>query len=168
MHMTDGFTIRPAEDRDLDAILAIHNEQIRNSTAIWTDQEADRAEREAWLADRHAAGHPVIVADIDGVAVGYASYGQWRPKIGYRQTVENSVYIDTEHRGQGIGRALMVALIDEARVRGMHVMVAGIDASNDTSIRLHESLGFSRAGLFPEVGRKFDRWLDLAILQLNL
>ncbi|MFZ2965143.1 MAG: N-acetyltransferase family protein [Rhodoglobus sp.] len=160
--------LRPAHDRDLDAILAIHNEAIRNSPAIWYDEPVERSDREAWLAEHEAMGHPVIVAEVDGVVAGYASYGPWRPRSGYRYTVENSVYLDTEHRGQGLGRALLVDLIARARAAGLHMMVANIEASNVASIRLHESLGFERSGFIREVGRKYDRWLDLAILQLRL
>jgi len=160
--------LRPAQDADLDAILAIHNDAILTSPAIWYDEPVARSDREAWFAEHEAAGHPVIVAEVDGVVAGYASYGAWRPRPGYRYTVENSVYLDADHRGQGLGRILLVDLIARARAAGLHMMVANIEASNTASIRLHESLGFQRAGVVREVGRKFDRWLDLVILQLEL
>lgn len=160
--------LRPAKDADLDAILAIHNDAILTSAAIWYDEPVDRADREAWFAERQAMGHPVIVAEVDGVVAGYASYGPWRPRSGYRFTVENSVYLDAAHQGQGLGRALLVELIAVAREAGLHMMIANIEASNTASIRLHESLGFEQSGFVREVGRKFDRWLDLAILQLKL
>lgn len=160
--------IRPATDDDIDALLAIHNEAILNSAAIWMDEPVERAEREAWLADHHSVGHPVIVADIDGKAVGYASYSQWKARSGYRHTVENSLYIDVDHRGQGIGRLLMVELIAQARATGLHVMMSGIEGGNAASLHLHESLGFERVGFVPEVGTKFGRWLDLVLLRLPL
>jgi L-amino acid N-acyltransferase YncA len=160
--------LRPAQDGDLDAILAIHNDAILNSPAIWYDEPVDRANREAWLAEHEAMGHPVIVAEVDGVVAGYASYGPWRPRSGYRYTVENSVYLDAEHQGQGLGRALLVELIARAKASGLHMMVANIEASNTASIRLHRSLGFEQTGFLREVGRKYDRWLDLVILQLAL
>ena len=163
-----GMIIRDAVDADLDAILAIHNAAIRDSTAIWTDVEVDRADREAWLAEHRRDGYPVIVAELDGVTVGYASTGRWREKIGYRHTVENSVYVGSGHHGRGIGRALLTELIERSRAAGIHVIVAAIEAENSVSIRLHESLGFVSAGVVPEVGTKFGRWLDLALLTLTL
>ncbi|HEY5231614.1 MAG TPA: GNAT family N-acetyltransferase [Galbitalea sp.] len=160
--------IRQAVDADLDAILAIHNEAIANSTAIWTDDLVSRSEREQWLASRTAAGDPVLVAIVDDELAGYATYAQWRPKYGYRHTVEDSVYLAATHHGKGFGRALLTALIDHARAAGHHVMLADIESGNVASIRLHESLGFVEAGRLREIGTKFDRWLDLSILALRL
>jgi L-amino acid N-acyltransferase YncA len=160
--------IRLAIDADLDAILAIHNDAIAHSTAIWTDSTVDRSEREDWLAARSAAGDPVLVAVEDDSVAGYATYAQWRAKYGYRHTVEDSVYIASPFQGRGIGRALLVDLIDLARRNGHHVMLADIESGNAASIGLHESLGFVEAGRLREIGTKFDRWLDLTILQLDL
>ncbi len=160
--------IRDARDSDLDVILEIHNRAIRESLAIWTEEEADRAERERWLADHVAAGHPVIVAEVDGRVAGYATYGPWRPKTGYRHTVENSVYIHNDFQRRGIGRALMVELIERARAAGLHVMVAGIEAGNTASIEMHRRLGFEEPVILREVGTKFDTWLDLAFMRLVL
>ena len=160
--------IRQAVDADLDAILAIHNDAIATSTAIWTDDLVPRSEREEWLASRTAAGDPVLVAIEGDELAGYATYAQWRAKWGYRHTVEDSVYLTAAHQGKGFGRALLEALIDHARSAGHHVMLADIESGNEASIRLHESLGFVEAGRLREIGTKFDRWLDLTILQLNL
>jgi L-amino acid N-acyltransferase YncA len=160
--------IRQAVDADLDAILAIHNEAIENSTAIWTDEVVARSDREQWLAARTAAGDPVLVAVENDELAGYATYAQWRGKFGYRHTVEDSVYVAGPFHGRGIGRALLVELIARARTAGHHVMLADIDSGNVASIGLHESLGFVEAGRLREIGTKFDRWLDLTILQLNL
>ena len=160
--------IRPAADADLDAILEIHNAAIRDTLAIWTDIEVDRADRERWLAAHVADGHPVIVAEVDGAVAGYAAYSQWREKIGYRYTVENSVYVAAAYQRRGIARALMVELIDQARLRGIHVMIAAIEAGNTASITLHEQLGFEPPVIIREVGIKFDRWLDLALMRLEL
>lgn len=166
MHMT--VRLRPATDADLDAILSIHNDAILNSRAIWTDQPADRRERENWLADRAAAGHPVVVAIAEDTVVGYASYGWWRPKSGYRFTVEDSVYLATEHRGRGIGAMLLAELIRLAQDAGMRVMIADIESGNAPSIRLHERFGFRQVGTLREAGTKFGEWLDLVIMQLPL
>jgi L-amino acid N-acyltransferase YncA len=160
--------IRPAVDADLDAILEIHNDAIRNSTALWTDEVVDRSDREEWLTSRVSVGNAVLVAIEDDELAGYAAYAPWRAKYGYRNTVEDSVYIATSFQGRGIGRALLVALIDHARAAGHHVMLADIESGNAASIGLHESLGFVEAGRLREIGQKFDRWLDLTILQLDL
>lgn len=160
--------IRDATDADLDAILAIHNDAILNSPAIWDDAPVDRAEREEWFAVRVNAGNPVLVVEVDGVVVGYGTYAPWRWKRGYRNTVEDSIYLAAGAQGKGIGRALLTELIDHARASGHHVMLADIESSNAASIRLHESLGFERAGQLNEIGQKFDRWLDLTILALRL
>jgi L-amino acid N-acyltransferase YncA len=160
--------IRQAVDADLDAILAIHNDAIANSTAIWTDDLVPRREREAWLATHTVAGDPVLVAIENDEVAGYATYAQWRAKWGYRHTVEDSVYLAPGHQGKGFGRALLTALIEQARAAGHHVMLADIESGNSASIRLHENLGFVEAGHLREIGTKFDRWLDLTILQLDL
>jgi L-amino acid N-acyltransferase YncA len=160
--------IRPAVDADLDAILEIHNHAIRELLSIWTETEVDRADRERWLAEHEADGHPVLVAELDGAIAGYASYGPWRSKSGYRHTVENSVYVAPGYQRQGIARLLMVDLIEIARARGIHVMIAAIDAGNAASIALHAQLGFEPPLVVPEVGTKFGRWLDLAFMRLQL
>ena len=160
--------IRPATDADLDAVLEIHNAAIRDSLAIWSDAEVDRSDRERWLAEQNANGHPVIVAEINGAVAGYASYSQWRSKTGYRHTVENSVYVAAGFQRQGIARLLMVELLDIARLRGMHVMIAAIEAGNTASIALHEQLGFEEPVVIREVGTKYGKWLDLALMRLEL
>lgn len=161
-------SLRAADDSDLDAILAIHNDAIAHSRAIWTDALVDRREREQWLAARREAGHPVVVAEVDGVVAGYATYGPWRLKSGYRYTVEDSIYLDRAFRGQGIGGLLLGEIIRIAREDGMRVMIADIEAGNTASIRLHERFGFTQAGLLRGIGTKFDERLDLAILELPL
>ncbi|TNE94804.1 MAG: N-acetyltransferase family protein [Rhodobacteraceae bacterium] len=161
--------IRDAEDRDLEGITAIYNDAVEHTAAIWNEAIVDVENRRAWLADRRKAGYPVLVAISDDDRVlGYASFGDWRAWDGYRHTVEHSVYVRADQRGVGIGKALMEALIGRAIGIGKHVMVAGIEAENIGSIRLHEKLGFEHAGILRQVGAKFGRWLDLAFLQLTL
>ncbi|MBI5520583.1 MAG: N-acetyltransferase [Desulfovibrio sp.] len=160
--------IRDAEEADIQGILEIYNHAVTHTTAIWNETRVDHADRAAWLALRRASGHPVLVAEEDGRVLGYASYGPWRAFEGYRHTVEHSVYVREDCRGKGTGLALMRALIHRAREQGLHVMVAGIEAGNEPSLRLHEKLGFRREGLLKEVGTKFGRWLDLAFLSLIL
>lgn len=161
--------IRDAEEHDLEKVMAIYNDAVEHTTAIWNDTKVDLANRLAWHADRRRAGYPVLVAvGDDGDVLGYASFGDWRAFDGYRHTVEHSVYVRADARGGGIGKALMEALIQRAKAIGKHMMVAGIEAGNTGSIRLHKKLGFEQVGLLTEVGTKFGAWLDLAFLQLRL
>ncbi len=168
-HGQGEMRIRDAEAGDVAGILEIYNDAVLHTTAIWNETVVDAADRAAWLADRRRLGYPVLVAvDDDGRVAGYASFGDWRAWDGYRHTVEHSVYVHRDRRGGGVGRALLAALIDRARALGKHVMVAGIEAGNAGSIRLHQSLGFESVGVMREVGAKSGRWLDLAFLQLRL
>lgn len=161
--------IRDAGTADLDGILAIYNDAVQHTTAIWNDTPVDRTNRAAWLAARTAAGYPVLVATAaDGAVLGYASFGDWRAFDGYRHTVEHSVYVHRDARGRGTGHALLAALTGRARALGKHVMVAAIDADNLASLALHRRLGFTETGRMPQVGCKFGRWLDLVWLQLQL
>ncbi|MDH4559348.1 N-acetyltransferase [Pseudomonas sp. BN417] len=161
--------IRDAAEADLPGILAIYNDAVENTTAIWNETLVDLANRRAWLTDRRAASFPVLVAvNASGEVLGYASYGTWRTIEGFRHTVEHSVYVRGDQRGQGLGPALMQALIERARAASLHVMVAAIESENAASIRLHERLGFVTTGQMPQVGRKFGRWLDLTFMQLIL
>lgn len=161
--------VRTAVEGDAAAIADIYNDAVLNTTAIWNDNTVDIDNRIAWLAERNAAGFPVLVAvDPQDNPQGYASYGNWRPWDGYRHTVEHSVYVHKAARGAGIGKLLMTHLIERAREQGKHVMVAGIESGNTASIVLHEKLGFSSNGRVSEVGMKFGRWLDLTFMQLRL
>ena len=162
-------TIRDASEADLPGILAIYNDAVQHTTAIWNETLVDLANRRAWLTERTGAGFPVLVmVDSAGAVLGYASYGPWRPHDGYRHTVEHSVYVRSDQRGQGLGVLLMQALIERARAAGLHVMVGAIESENTASIRLHQRLGFVTTGQMPQVGRKFGRWLDLTFMQLIL
>lgn len=166
--MKQPILIRNATEADLAAIRDIYNDAVEHTTAIWNDQLIDVENRRAWLELRRARGFPVLVAEMDGKVAGYASYGDWRAFDGYRHTVEHSVYVHKDARGGGIGKALMKALIERAREGRVHVMIAAIEAGNTASIRLHESLGFRLVGIHEEVGTKFGRWLDLAMMELKL
>jgi phosphinothricin acetyltransferase len=161
-------TIRDAEERDLPALLAIFNEVVATSTAIYMDAPTTLEERAAWWRGRVNAGFPVIVSEDESGVTGYASFGEFRGRPGYRFTVEHSVYVRADCRGAGIGVVLMKGLIERAIAMKMHVVIAGVDAENVASIRFHERLGFERVAHFKQVGFKFDRWLDLVFLQLIL
>jgi L-amino acid N-acyltransferase len=160
--------IRAATDADLPAILAIYNDAVLNTTAIWNETPVDLDNRRAWMLARAAAGFPVLVAEEAGRAIGYGSFGDFRPFEGYRVTVEHSLYVDAAARGRGFGKALLAALIEEARRIGKHTMVGGIDGTNGPSIALHARFGFVEVGRLPGVGTKFGRPLDLVLMQKTL
>lgn len=165
--------IRPATADDLPAILEIHNDAVLHTTAIWDEEPVNLTNRLDWYEARVHAGYPVLVAEVDGpdgpVIGGYASYGEFRPRASYRHTVENSVYVHPDQRRQGLARALLTELIAVARRDPeAHTVLALIETGNMVSVDLHVDLGFVVAGQFAEVGRKFDRWLDLTILQLGV
>ena len=160
--------VRDAVERDGPAILAIHNEVVATSTAIYSETPSTLDERLAWLRGRIQAGYPVIVSEDESGVTGYASFGPFRDRPGYRFTVEHSVYTRADRRGCGVGHVLMAELIVRAVAMGMHVMIAGVDAENTASLRFHERLGFERVAHFKEVGYKFGRWLDLVFLQRRL
>src|ERR1700712_3639831 len=160
--------IREAIDADLPQLLAIHNHNIEHSTAIWTDTLATLGERRSWLRAHRLPGQLALVMVEGDEVLGYATYGPWRAKEGYRFTIENSVYVRHDRAGEGIGRVLMVDLIERARAAGFHVMIAAIEAQNAGSIRLHERLGFDDLADIPAVGYKFGRWLDLKHMRLEL
>lgn len=166
--MKQPILIRDATEADLAAIRDIYNDAVEHTTAIWNEQLIDVENRRAWMELRRARGFPVLVAELDGKVAGYASYGDWRAFDGYRHTVEHSVYVHKDARGAGIGKALMEALIGRAREGRVHVMIAAIEAGNTASIRLHERMGFRLVGIHREVGTKFGRWLDLAMMELML
>jgi L-amino acid N-acyltransferase YncA len=160
--------IRRAAASDAPGILAIVNDAIENTTAIWTDDPRTLAEQRSWLAAKEAADLPVLVAADGEQVAGWASFGPFRPFHGYRRTVEHSVYVATAYRRQRVATRLLEALLREARSRELHVMVGAVDADNSASIRLHVALGFREVARMPEVGRKFGRWLDLVLLQIVL
>jgi L-amino acid N-acyltransferase len=158
--------IRDAVPADLPAILAIYNDVVANSTAIYSVAPSTLEERRAWFDARRASGFPVLVCASGAEVLGYSSFGEWRGAwAGYRHTVEHSVHVRADRRGAGLGQRLVEALFPLAAAKGMHVMIGAIDAANDGSIRFHKRLGFAEAGHFREVGRKFDRWLDLVFMQ---
>jgi L-amino acid N-acyltransferase YncA len=160
---------RAAEPRDLPALLAIYNQIVATSTAIYRDDPTNLEERAAWLAARQAAGYPVIVAERGAEVLGFASYGEFRGAFpGYRFTVEHSVHIGEGARGLGVGATLMGHLTDLAREAGVHVMLGAVDADNSASLKFHEKLGFAPTGRLHEVGWKFGRWLDLVFVEKRL
>ncbi|WP_158817157.1 GNAT family N-acetyltransferase [Methylocapsa sp. S129] len=158
--------IRDAQAHDLPEILAIYNEVIATSTAVYATQPSSLAERAEWLEQRRQRGFPVLVADEDGAVLGFSSFGEFRGAWnGYRYSIEHSVHVRADARGKNVGRLLVEALFPLGAALGKHVMIGAVDAANEGSIRFHERLGFARVGHFKEVGHKFDRWLDLVFMQ---
>ncbi|QKJ29532.1 N-acetyltransferase family protein [Mucilaginibacter mali] len=166
--METSFIIRHANASDLPAILEIYNHAIIHTTAVYQDDVHTLAMREQWFADKLKLGHPVFVAAEAGKVTGFSTYGPFRNWPGYRFTVEHSVYVDTGSRGKGVGKMLVQAVINHARDKGMHALIAGIDSSSAGSLHLHQSLGFTEVAHFKQVGFKFGRWLDLKFLELLL
>jgi L-amino acid N-acyltransferase YncA len=153
---------------DLPQILAIYNEVIRNSTAVYTEEEFTPARGESWFDAKMGQGFPLVVArDASGIT-GFGTFGDFRAWPCYRHSVEHSVHVRSDRRGQGVGRALVRELLARATDMRKHVMIAGIDADNAVSIALHRSLGFDSVGHFHEVGFKFGRWLDLVFMECIL
>ncbi len=148
------------------AILAIFNEAIVNSTALYDYEQRTEDSMVSWFAAKAQKRYPVIGLENDaGELLGFATYGMFRERPAYKYTVEHSIYMDTRFRGQGHGRVLLEAIVAAAVQQDYHVMVGGIDASNAVSIRLHEKLGFTHCGTVQQAGFKFGRWLDLAFYQ---
>ncbi|HTU66332.1 MAG TPA: GNAT family N-acetyltransferase [Steroidobacteraceae bacterium] len=151
------------------AILAIFNDAIANSTALYDYRPRAPDTMVAWFDAKRRGNYPVIGIENDGgELMGFASYGPFRAWPAYKYSIEHSIYVDARFRGRGLGRALLKAVIEAAEKQDYHVMVGGIDATNTVSIALHESLGFSHAGTIRQAGFKFGRWLDLAFYQLIL
>lgn len=166
--MTDRPTavasIRRAEIADAAAIAGIYNEAILNTTATFDTEPKSIDERRAWLQAR-SDRHPVLVAEVDGRVAGFAVLNPWSDRAAYDDTAETGLYVHSEYRDRGIGRALKAALIAEARQLGFHALIARITADSEASLHLNREAGFVEVGTLREVGRKFGRLLDVLIMQ---
>lgn len=164
--------IRLATVDDAEAILAIYNYEVANHTSTFDLVQRTLDEQRQWLAQRSGAFAAVVAtlptSDGGVQVVGFASLSPYKERAAYRPTVENSVYVARDQGGQGIGRALMDHLINVARESGFHSMIARIEASSEASLALHRACGFELLGIEREVGRKFNRWLSTASMQLML
>ena len=153
----------------LEAIRAIFNDAIVNTTALYDYEPRSVEVMQAWFAVKEEKKLPVIgVLDDDGTLMGFGSYGPFRPHAAYQFSIEHSIYVDTRFRGRGLGRRILQRLIEKAREQRYHMMIGVIDAENATSIALHEKMGFAHCGHIKEAGFKFGRWLDLELMQLVL
>jgi L-amino acid N-acyltransferase len=160
--------IRLAERRDAESIRAIYNLEVTDSTVTFDMVPRTLDEQVAWIDD-HSGGHPAIVAEgDDGTVIGFGSLSPYKDRPAYAPTVEDSVYVHRDARGQGLGRLLLEELVRLGRDHGFHSMMARIVGGHDTSIALHQRCGFEIVGVEREVGRKFNRWLDVVELQLLL
>ncbi len=163
----NDLAIRPAERTDAAALGAIYNHYIRTSPATFDTAEKTVAEREAWLG-QHGDAHPVLVAESNGAVVGWGALSPWSGRPGWRHTAEVAVYLDPSVTGQGVGPVLLESLVDVARRAGHHVLLSQIVAQNEASLKITERAGFERVGFMREVGWKFDRWIDLVVMELVL
>lgn len=149
-------------------ILKIFNEAIANSTALYEYEPRTLATIQKWFIAKEEKGYPVLGMEDNHSLLGFASYGDFRPWAGFKYSIEHSIYVDSQHRGKGIGKELLKQLILIAQQQNYHVMIGGIDADNYISIQLHQSMGFKHCGSIKQTGFKFGRWLDLELYQLIL
>ncbi|MDZ4846354.1 MAG: GNAT family N-acetyltransferase [Chitinophagales bacterium] len=166
--MTTEFFIRQATETDLPGILEIYNDAILNTTAVYDYKPHTLEMRAQWFREQQKNNFPVFVALLHDKVVGFASYGKFRMKQGYKYTVEHSVYIHPDFRNQGIGKKLLARIIEAARANNMHCLLGGVDANNTGSIKFHEHFHFKEAGHLHQVSYKFGKWLDLKFLELIL
>lgn len=162
--------VRRAVREDCPAILAIYNDAVLTTTASYDYEPRTLEHRLEWFDAHRRDDYAIFVAEeaaADGVRriVGWSSLSKFHDRMGYRFTCENSVYVAADSRGSGVGTALLAPLMPAAQARGLHAIVAVIDAANAASVRLHAKFGFEQVGLFRQVGYKFDRWLDVAYME---
>jgi L-amino acid N-acyltransferase len=158
--------IRPATHADLPGILEIYNDAVLTTTATYDYEPRTLEHRTQWFEERRRDGYPVFVALADdGRVAGWSALNPFHARFGYRFTSENSVYVAADRRGHGVGKLLLPPLIEGAKVRGLHAIIAAIDAENEASIRLHARFGFEQVGHFKQTGFKFNRWLDVVYME---
>lgn len=160
--------IRSYHTEDTQAILDIINYNILHSTALYDYNVRSYEQQKAILDDKITKGFPVIVAESDGIVVGFGMYSEFRFREAYKYTVEHSVYVSNDYHGKGIGKLLLQELIVLAKKQGLHTMIGVIDAENQSSVVFHEKFGFKTVGTIKESAFKFDRWLHSVFMQLIL
>ncbi len=159
--------MRDAVLDDLPAILEIYNDAVLNLTATFDLEEQTLEQRTLWF-QKYGGIYPLIVAELEGEVVGYTCLSTFREKPAYNRTAELSIYLSSKHRGLGLGKMLMEEIITRAKDLGYHTLIGGITSGNEASVKLHERFGFELAGVFKEVGYKFDTWQDVHFYQLIL
>ncbi len=163
----DAAVIRDVCRADAQALVGIYNEHVRNTVVTFEETPADPLD----YADRISAvsaRYPWLVAEQDGRVAGFAYACEWKNRSAYRHTAEVSIYIDPACQRRGLGRQLYSALFDRLESAGVHLLIAGISLPNEASVALHEKFGFTAVGRFNQVGKKFDRWIDVGYWQLKL
>ncbi len=162
-----GIDIRHLIPQDSERLRQIYNHAVLSSTATLDLEPRTHADQERWL-EQHLGIYPALVAVAKEQPIGYASISPFRPRAGYNSTVEDSVYIDPNYQGQGVGRLLLERLVNTATSLGFHSCIAHIVADHKASLQLHVGCDFRLVGVEREIGRKFGRWIDMAILQRQL
>lgn len=157
--------IRLADQSDAPAIAAIYNEYVMTSTATFDTVPRTLEEQQEWLADRSGAFTTLVAQSSTGEISGFSALSMYRDRAAYATTVEESVYVHPDFHRQGIGRGLLEAITEAARVHGFHVMIARVTSDQESSLALHQACGFEIVGQERQVGRKFNRWLDVTVLQ---
>lgn len=163
-------TIRDATEDDLDAVARLYGQEVLNGTATFELEPPTRDEMARRFEAVRKHDLPWLVAELDGAFAGYAYASPFRPRPAYRYGVEGSIYVEAAARGHGVGRALLEALVERVRAMGLRHVIGAISDSDSSaaSIALHRALGFRDAGVYRQVGWKFDRWLDVTLMQLDL
>src|SRR4051812_36389556 len=161
--------VRAATRADIPAILEIYNDAVLTTTATYDYDPRPMEHRVQWFEDHQRAKLPMFVAEDEaGKVVGWSSLSKYHDRMGYRFTVEDSIYVAAHARGRGVGKLLLAPLVQSARELGLRAIIAVIDATNEASVRLHAGFGFVEVGRFPKVGFKFGRWLDVVYMELLL
>ena len=156
--------IRQAKLEDLGAITQIYNDAVLKTVATFDTEPKTAEEQMMWFAD-HGPECPILVAENNGLVVGWASLSRWSDRCGYSDTAEISLYVDEKHQGKGIGKKLLQAIVQKGKEAGLHTVIARIAEGSEASINLHKSVGFEHIGIMKEVGRKFGKRLDVHLLQ---
>ncbi len=159
--------IRVACPEDAEAIRSIYNAEVTGSMVTFDLVERSPEEQRAWMSE-HSGVYALLVAEIEGDVVGFASLSPYRTRPGYSTTAEDSIYVAPSHRGEGVGKELLSALVDQARLHGFHSLIARIVGDHAASIAVHRACGFEVIGIEREIGRKFGRWLDVCLMQVLL
>lgn len=164
-----GVRVRPAAVSDAEVMRRIYNVEVERHTSTFDLVPRSLADQERWITERTGAfGAIAAVDEATNEVIGFAALSTYKPRAAYNTTVEDSIYVDRSHGGRGVGRLLLTTLVERARQAGFHTVIARIEASGDASRALHARCGFELVGIERQVGRKFNRWLDVAVMQLLL
>jgi len=163
-----SIALRSASPADLPAIVDIYNHEVLHGVATFDTVPWTVESRGPWLASHDPSRHPILIAEEDGTVIGWACLSPWSDRCAYARAAEVSVYVHPEHRGRGVGRALLAELVARARQASLGVLLARIEASGEASLALHRAIGFQHIGTMRRVGEKFGRLLDVELLELHV